>query len=167
MKRLLFIPICFLSLCASAAPYSSLPNVDRLNADISHLGAKRVLWEKLWDSQPAFETLLNHVESGDREWLNIAVKLRSVSDAGASEMLEASVSVALAKRPANVLAILSDERNPGTFSVVGICSDGMLSIDKSDQEIAEWRKSAISAITKVKLRALKRIRQKCLKNLSQ
>ncbi len=167
MKRLLFIPICFLAAYASAAPYSSLPSADRLNVDISHLGANKVLWEKLWDSPKAFASLLERVESGDKAWLNIAVKLREVSDAGASEMLEASLSVALAKQPANVLAILSNGTKPGTFNVEDICSDGMLAIDKSDQEIAEWRKSAILAVSKVKLSALKHIRKECLKNLSQ
>ena len=60
-----------------------------------------------------------------KAWLNIVVKLREVSDAGASEMLEASLSVALVKQPAKVLAILSNGTKPCTFSVEAICSDGM------------------------------------------
>jgi len=167
MKRLLFIPICFLAVYANAAPYSSLPSAVRLKADISHLGAKKVLWEKLWDSPKVFASFLERVETGDNVWLNIAAKLREVSDAGASEMLEASLSVALVKQPGNVLAILSNGTKPSTFSVDAICSDGMLAIDKSDQEIAEWRKSAILAVSRVKLRALQNIRKECLKNLSQ
>jgi len=165
-KKILIVLIILTSTVANAGPYVSLPSAAQLNADIEKFGAKQVLWDRLWEDEKVFYQLIAKVSSGDAEWVAVAVKLRAVSDAGASELLEMAMSRALAKHPVNVLSVLSSYYNPGVFSVEDICSGAML-FDSPESQIDKWRSEAISAVSGVNVVSLEEMKALCMKYLSK
>jgi hypothetical protein len=167
MKQMMIATILLMATVANADPYLSLPSAVQLNKDMVKLGSHQVLWDRIWNSDRALDQLITKVSSGDAEWLAIAVKLHEVSDAGADELLEMAMSRALARRPVNVLSILSSDNEPDKFQVEAICGGGMLYISASDAEVEKWRKKAISAVSAVDVKNLKKNRALCLKTLSE
>jgi hypothetical protein len=85
--------------------------------EISRRGAKVVLSE-IYDNEGAWKKATDGISGGAPGWLQVAVKLKPVSDAGASEELDISVAEALERAPKDVLALLGD-----VFDAEGICGN--------------------------------------------
>lgn len=166
-RKIFFIALIILaSTSASADPYESLPGPAQLNADIEKSGARQLLRDRIWSSDKAVGELADKISSGDAEWIAIAVKLGAVSDAGATELLIMTMSRALVKHPANVLAVLSPKYKPGSFQAEMVCGGEML-IDYTESEIKKWRSEAISAVSGVNIAGLEEVKALCIKNLSR
>ncbi len=60
---------------------------------------------QIYGSKGQWRALLEGIASGTVAWLQIATRLRSVSDAGASEQLDLAVGEALEHHPENVLSV--------------------------------------------------------------
>ncbi|OUS25179.1 hypothetical protein A9Q99_21490 [Gammaproteobacteria bacterium 45_16_T64] len=108
MKLKLLASLCsaFVVSCSTSDPINtSKPDVllEYLNQNVS----SKVLGDIVSD-QPQWFSILDHIESGvkngDVVWLNIAAKLRSVSDAGGSLSLDFSVARGLPYEPELVLS---------------------------------------------------------------
>jgi len=52
-----------------------------------------------------FGQLLSLIETGNNSWLRVASMLKPAADAGASEGLNGALSIALVKRPQEVLRV--------------------------------------------------------------
>jgi hypothetical protein len=104
--------------------YERLPSALALRADIARLGAPAVL-KKLWENDRVFDELVAKIGSGNRNWIDVAIALRQISDAGASESFDYAFSLALARAPAFVIPLLSYDggRDP-SFDIV--CSGAMI-----------------------------------------
>ncbi len=166
MKRQLAL---LLSLACTAAfglePYQKLPTVDELNAAIGREGAKEVLWKGLRpaDDGKVFGALIEKVQSGDARWLQVAARLRPVSDAGASERLDGAVSDALPRAPGRVLRIAEPGAAPGGFSIASICSGRFLLTEDSTPEKAKrWYENSERALMGFRSSALESKRIACL-----
>ncbi len=72
--------------------------------EIESKGTEAVL-AKLYNDQTVWSSVLKDIASGNKSWLRVATALRSVSDAGASEMLDLAVGEALEHDPINVFRI--------------------------------------------------------------
>jgi hypothetical protein len=70
-------------------------------ADINARGAYEVVKDIF--EKPEWGELLDHIETGQRQWLEVAVKLYAGTDAGSTEMLTSAVGVALLHQPRQVL----------------------------------------------------------------
>ena len=69
-----------------------------------------------------WQKLLAQIATGKGEWLSLAARLRSVSDAGATRDLRLSVAQALKRSPGNVLRTMDN-----AFTLAEVC--GMVDID--------------------------------------
>jgi hypothetical protein len=157
--------LLLLSLPSYAQPYATLPSATALRADIRSLGAKQVLWERLWSSPNVFDDLIGKVEQGNPAWLEIAQSLYSASDAGASEMLTYALVKALPKRPADVLRSTSRARQGRAIDLETVCSAGIYYED-TDTTQKEWKAASTRAVSRIRANDLRQAREACLKNLS-
>jgi hypothetical protein len=146
---------------AAERPCASLPQPERVAADISTFGAGEVLRDRLWPDPRVFEGLLDKVETGDPLWLQIAVALRAVSDGGASEGLVAAVSVALTRQPENVLRLLSTGAADSSFTVADVCSARFAFTEQPAAE-KRWRIGALQALAAAHDGHLTAARDACL-----
>src|SRR6266849_3067422 len=110
------------SLLASTAvaettlPTASLPSARALLSEIDLSGA-RVVLRRLWANEPQFEALCTFIESADPNWLEVARRLKSASDAAASLSLNYSVARALPVAPDRVLKLVGQG-----FTIDDICT---------------------------------------------
>ena len=158
-----------LSLACAAAfglePYQKLPTVDELNAAVGREGAKEVLWKGLWpaDDGKVFDALIEKIQSGDARWLQLAARLRAVSDAGASERLDGAVSDALPRAPGRVLRIAEPGAAPGGFSIASICSGrSLLMEDGAPERARRWYENSERALMGFRSATLESKRIACL-----
>jgi hypothetical protein len=104
VASLLGIAVMTLSSVAKADPHR-VPEARALLSEIDGSGPKAVL-ARLWDDQPLFDEVCARIATGDSQWLEVARRLRSASDAAASLSLDYSVARALPVAPARVLELV-------------------------------------------------------------
>lgn len=100
------------------------PDAHHLVKEIKRKGAKAVISELMLDhTWTRFEKICDKIETGDKEWLEVARLLAPGSDAATAESLMLSVARALPKSPRLVLALVAEtEADPKAgFTVEGIC----------------------------------------------
>jgi len=146
-------------------PYKHLPTADELNSAIDREGAKAVLWEGLWSegNGNVFESLMGKIQSGDAKWLRLAARLRPVSDAGASEQLDAAVSDALPRAPGRVLRVTTLSDGADRYSIPSICSGRfLLRKDYPPEKASRWYEDSERALLGFKAADLEAKRTACL-----
>ncbi|MEA5114558.1 MAG: hypothetical protein VB050_11085 [Geobacteraceae bacterium] len=100
------------------------PDAEHLAKEIKSKGAREVIAELMSDDQwTEFEKVCDKIETGNREWLEVARLLAPGSDAAAAESLTMSVARALPKSPREVLALiaLSEHDHGKEFTIDNIC----------------------------------------------
>jgi hypothetical protein len=104
-----------------------------LLAEIDASGPKVVL-ARLWANEPQFEAVCARIETGDVQWLEVARRLRSVSDAAASLSLNFSVARALPTAPVRVLQLVGHG-----FLISDICTSPFIEPEPGVAERYEAR----------------------------
>jgi hypothetical protein len=154
----------------AAEPYKVLPPPDDLNAAVDRDGARAVLSKGLWSDgeTPVFDSFLEKVRTGDRQWLRLAARLRSASDAGASEGLDGAMSDALPRAPEEVLRVCTLGDEPGSFSITSICSGRFnLWAEEPPERAQQWYEKAERAISGYRSTELEAKRSACLSEIRQ
>ena len=126
------------ALTASAAP------VDRLFADallqrIGQQGGRQVLAD-LWKDDQAFARVIDGIQSGDPKWLEVALRLRPFSDAGASESIDAAVAMLLPTEPRRILSLVGHG-----FDIEHICTSPFIEPEPGVAEAYEQKTLAALA----------------------
>jgi hypothetical protein len=96
-----FAALLFLLACATAGASSE---VDKILGSIKEKGAKQTVADLNVDPS-RWNSTVDHVASGERAWLKLAVALREGTDAATSEDLHWAVASALQKNPGEVLTM--------------------------------------------------------------
>lgn len=104
---------------AAAAPPAHPPaaSADALLQRIAQLGGRRVLAD-LWKDDRAFDAAMDGIESGDPAWLEVAIRLRPFSDAGASEAIDDAVARLLPAQPRRILSLIGHDG----FEIGHVCT---------------------------------------------
>lgn len=155
-KALAFLAITVAT--AVTAGTSALPNPTVLSSQIDAEGARPVL-NRLWKDDAAFDALCEAIATADPAWLEMARRLRTVSDAGASLSLNYSVARALPKAPERVLALIGSG-----FEIHDICTSPFIEPEPGVAE--KYQKEAVAALKKVSAAALFDVRDRCLVSVS-
>ena len=92
------------------------PSAQELLATIRKTGARAVL-AQLSTHEDEFTAVCTQIETGDAEWLEVARRLRRVSDAAVAESLDMAAARALPRSPAGVLGLV--DRG---FTLEGLCT---------------------------------------------
>jgi hypothetical protein len=155
-------------LLALVAPFAHAGNTlsaASMSADIEKRGAETVFAElsqgERWDE------FIRKVESGQTQWLQIVVQLRTASDRAASTLLIVAAGVALAKAPHQVLSLvvpaLPVEEVCGMPDVSDLRFDTKAKatryLDTRIAAVAELTQPSISDLKSACLKALKEARQ--------
>lgn len=164
-KLAYIVVVLQLALPCYSQPYAKLPSATVLKKDIRVLGAKQILWDRLWVNQDIFVALVANVERASPDWLEIAQSLYAASDAGASEMLTYAFVKALPRGPANVLRSASRTRPGRAIDVETVCSAGVYHEDE-DTTQEKWKAAAMRAVTQLNASDLRHARQDCLASLA-
>jgi hypothetical protein len=131
-------------------------------SDIHTRGATAVV-NDIWN-KPAWSQILTNIETGQRQWLKVAVELHPGTDAGSSEMLTSAAGVALLHNPHDVLLRLGPE-----LSIEGICTAPDVDDPRFDtkQKAIQSLEARIAAVTQVTSADVAAARRSCLEFLKQ
>lgn len=158
MKRLLLSAIL-------VAPISAFPSDDAVDAAQILMQFRQTSPSQVMNSFGEVERgawfgkILGGVETGKKEWLDIAVALRPATDASYSEALSISVAIALAHNPGNALGV-SDKG----FPLAHMCSVPL--IEPTEEEFYSLLNRTIDAVRSAILpNDLEAKRQVCLGHL--
>jgi len=155
MKR---VGALFLAVTLTAAADQTGPSA--LLVQIKERGAKAV-FEGLDPS--AWGQILAGVESGKRQWLEVAVAIYPATDAGPSVMLIQSGGVALVRAPKDVLTILVP-----THPIQGICGYPEMGDERTDtkEEVLAYLRARSQQVETLKGKDIQAKRSECLKVLA-
>ncbi|MBI5196645.1 MAG: hypothetical protein HZA10_10040 [Nitrospirae bacterium] len=158
--------LCFLTAFSSLADaqnrnYYKNPKV--ILDEVSKQGARTIVSE-LYNHPTEWNFVLQHIATGTKTWLKVAVALHPGSDAGASEMLTLSVGEALERSPSNVFKVALTE-----FQLEAICSGPDVDDERYNSyslaiKAINQRQKSISAIAEPKLKI---ISTKCIQLLEE
>jgi hypothetical protein len=147
------------------------PAADPLIKEIKLKGAKAVIARLVSDEEwTEFETVCDKVETGEKEWLEVAKLLAPGSDAASAESLVFSVARALPKSPRQVLSLVAETENDpkGGFTVDRICISPYIEPEPgvSERYLLETEKTLESTDTSDNQR-LNTLRLQCLDNIRE
>lgn len=143
----------------------------RLIKEIKLKGAKSVI-ERLVSGEKwtEFETVCDKIETGEKEWLEVARLLAPGSDAASAESLVFSVARALPKSPRQVLSLVAEtEKDPkGRFTVDRICTSPYIEPEPgvSERYLIETEKTLETTDTSDS-QQLNMLRLLCLDNIRE
>jgi hypothetical protein len=156
VRRGVFIAItCWLGVIASEAQQAQHApfTPEGVLEEIDSQGPRAVL-ARLSEN----EALFARVESGDPTWLEIARRLRAVSDASSSLALNYSVARALPRAPERVLALIGQG-----FTLDDVCTSPFIEPESGVAE--EYARRAEAALRAITTPRLTRLRDECLRRI--
>lgn len=155
MNRIL-TALLLASLSGSAFPkplISAKTSAGDLRVCINAEGGKKVISE-LWADVRVFEALLDPVEAGDPEWLEVWSTLRPYSDGAAAESIDISFARAIPKAPEAVLRLVGHG-----LELKNICGSPFIEPDPGVAE--EYKRKALAALSAVRAPELISLAKEC------
>ena len=165
MARLLY-SFCIVLLGIGTANAESFHHADgssMLLQEIEKKGASAVV-RRLW-GQSDWEVLTRSIASGQPAWIDVALKLRGASDAGASSELHDALFEALGRNPTYILQVVG--MNGAVYSPVqleDICRGRADPLTTYEEAIAELSRTT-DAVEKVKNKKLQEKKNICIEEL--
>ena len=120
--------------------------------------------KELWDSSSRWVELIKNVESGKKQWLEVAKALRPGTDAGASEMLGLATGVALLRSPREVLLLLAPVMGIDAICGFPDTSDDRYKTQKLTLQYLDARISTVKSLVGAEIAGLK---DQCLEQLNR
>lgn len=100
--------------CFAQHPITAKSLIERIDKD----GARAVVKQLTTPNEKQWNWVMDRIEAGTNQWLEVADKLRPGTDAGASEDLEMVVARALIHNPNHVLKMTGE-----TWKLERVCGD--------------------------------------------
>jgi hypothetical protein len=138
---------------AYADPVPQTLEASALLSEIDTSSPKAV-FARLWANQRDFDEVCGRIATGDAQWLEVARRLRSVSDAAASLSLNFSVARALPAAPVRVLRLVGRP-----FLIDDICTSPFIEPEAGVAERYEAR--ALQALAALRDTQLKSLAEQC------
>jgi hypothetical protein len=148
-----------MAISATTAHSTTTLQADAVLGDIKSRGARAVV-DGLWADDEQWDTVMTNIAGGKAEWLDVAAALHPGTDAGASEMLDEAIFLALKPAPVAVLRLLKD----GVFDTNFICSSN-IGTDYSPKESRRFVRDRIKALAAVTELDVAGARDRCLQGL--
>jgi hypothetical protein len=106
-----------------------------------------------------YGSLLDKIETGTPQWLEVAILLKPYTDAGLSEALAITLAQAIKNNPSNLLSVLSEEE------IKWSCSAPLIEPTKEEHE--NFIKLTLAAVSTVKESELSNKKQLCIEALNK
>jgi hypothetical protein len=142
------------SLIVWTTPAVAAISAGALLHEIDTLGPRAVM-SRLAVDRAQFDQICAQIESGDPQWLEVARRLKGVSDGGASLSLSYAVARAIPAAPSRVLALIDHG-----FTVDDVCGSPFIEPDPGVAD--EYKRRALLALRSVSAFALQTARNQCL-----
>lgn len=155
VKLLGLIAACF-GACAQIAP----SDAKELAGYIDKKGAKPVVKELTSGKGTAWQAVIRKIDQGSTEWLTVAAKLRTGTDAGNTEDLRVALAIALTHNAVGVLSMLGPNLTP-----TEVCTVPFIEPDANTVRMHKMR--VREALQKVSSDRLASKKKDCLANLSK
>jgi hypothetical protein len=127
--------------------------------DVRAQGARFVV-ARLYANSDQWNEVMANIGHGGRKWLEVAAALRSGTDAGSSEALDAAMFLALKTAPVAVLRLLKE----GSFGTEAVCSSN-IGTDYPAEQSRRFVKDRIKVLGSVSRAELLVVRDQCLTGL--
>jgi len=128
-------------------------SADELLAEITSQGPRAVVDRLVWN-ESQFDAIGSQIETGAADWLQIALLLKPVSDAHASEGLDLCVARALPRAPSRVLRLVGHG-----FSLDHVCTSPF--IEPEPGVVEEYERRALRALAGFKGSTLEKVAAEC------
>src|SRR6266480_5170993 len=160
-NRLRALSALWFLLAGSASAGGALTPASVL-ADINARGAYAVVKDIF--EKPEWSELLDHIETGQRQWLEVAVKIQAGTDAGSTEMLTSAVGVALLHDPRQVLLKVAP-----VLGMEGICFSPDIDDPRwpTQQKAVANLDARIASVSRLRGADVASARESCLKYLKE
>ena|SRR5690242_4596651 len=170
MARNGLLACILLVVSATARAVSNAPvgqGADAYLQEIDRNGASTVL-RNLRSDKTAWDKAIENISSGVRGWVDVAVALRTASDAGSTSELHSAMFLALSKNPSYVLQVveLVDKPPYHSFLLSNVC-EGRVDPPPTYQEAVAEFVRARAAIEKVQVAELQSKKKLCLTKLRE
>lgn len=128
--------------------------------------------QKTYDNQDNWNQYLDHISSGDKEWVATWPKFKQVSDAGASEMLDIAMGQLISKNAEVAFKSINDgwsSKDERLNIVKNLCGPSYeeLPEDLPDVNLSEIQKKMLASSREVKNSKLKVLAEECISTLKQ
>jgi len=153
MGYMTWVAVTGLTWFTAIAAAEPLPLASTLLGEIESNGPRTVL-KRIWADAPEFDAVCAAIESANPDWLEVARRLRPVSDAAASLSLNYSVARALPVAPQQVLGLVGRG-----FTIEDICTSPFIEPEAGVAEQYEQR--TLQALAQVKDPKLSSIAKRC------
>lgn len=140
MRPLICLTVFLGSHALLAAPASLVPS--DLLSGIAERGSRAVVQE-LYEDHAKWRELLAAVSTGESDWLAVAYRLRTGSDAGATNMLDVALFRALSRNPRETLKGMP----PG--AIESICSSKFLNDEPADDDALRLVDATVQALAEL------------------
>jgi len=159
-----FVFVCLI--CSVTTALAGEMTSGEIQGEIARIGLRGVI-EKLWNSSEThpneWDRIIGKIETGDKEWLQVASSLKVAADAGGSEDLNGALALALLKNPVDVLTLVQQ----GSFVISDVCTCPYIGETREDEVVAyNYLYEADKVLVGVKVPQdnphLEKIRQNCL-----
>lgn len=152
----LMSPANWLVIAVLTAPcFAQHPTAKSILDRIHKEGAKEVVKQLNTPDDKQWNWVVNRIDLGSAEWLDVADKLRSGTDAGATEDLEMAVSRALVHNPNHVLKMTG-----GVWKLERVCGD--YEIEEPEAKARKRKADVKLAMGRVVAPALQDKKKACL-----
>ncbi len=144
MKKFIFIFVLLITSQIFASNLSYKVTPDNVIKRIITVGAKKSVIE-LYNNDFGWSAVLRGIESGEENWLDVALLIKPGTDAGASSMLKESLGLGFEKNPVGVLSRFTTD-DLRIICIVDPVGDQTLNSSLSYDELIEKRKSILMSI---------------------
>jgi len=142
---------------AGSGPSAASLTAGQIEARIHAEGGRKVI-KDLRADEAEFEEILSRIDSGESEWLDVALLLKPFSDGGTAEGVGYAVARALPKAPARVLSLVGHG-----FDLEEVCTSPF---NEPAAGIAEsYERKALAALATVRDRRLGTLASECAKRI--
>ena len=149
-----------LLILALSASCTVSPTPGRVQEQVTTRGADDVVRE-LYAQPERWASVLNHIETGDPEWIAAALVLRPGSDAGSTSMLNDSMFAALEKAPEIVITYAFP-----TFDLASVCGGRIDPLPTYEQGVRELEVT-LAAVSRIQDPVLESRKRACLAQLEE
>jgi len=159
-------PVALTLLLAGAASFTA----EQIDQKIELRGPRAVLAD-IYDQPAVWEPLFEGICEGQPAWLKVAVRLRLVSDAGASEDLNQALAEAMLHVPHEILRILaaSPDGGSGRFRTEFVCGNFEVlhrrGLPSEREDVLRWLARQEAAVRKVKDDELQVVANACTRSI--
>lgn len=124
--------VCLLTLiinvgCEHKASTDNVVTLNTIEASVARIGGRATVEKYLFDTSEVHQPALAQIETGDKEWVALGVKMLPYSDAGLTEGLLHALAEGMQHQPENVLPYLNKTVATPPVDATGAATEFLLS----------------------------------------